>query len=68
MKRVCSLHESSTSHVPFLLFSFPFASFLSLPKAVMVILAFIMMCQLMFEVLNMYEILLLTLSREFIVQ
>ena len=45
---------------------FFFASFLS--KAVIVILPFITMCHLMFEALNMNEILLSTRSREFIVQ
>lgn len=47
-------------------FFFFFASFLS--KAVIVTLPFITMCHLMFEALNMNEILLSTRSREFIVQ
>ena len=42
-----------------------FASFLS--KAVIVTLPFITMCHLMFEALNVNEILLSTRSREFIV-
>ena len=60
---VCSLYESSSSpsqirvtsqvrvRFRFFCFLFPFASFLYLSKAVIVILAFIMMCQLMFEAL-----------------
>ena len=37
-------------------FFFSFVSFLSCSKALIVILAFIMMCQLIFEALNMNEI------------
>ena len=44
---------------------FFFSSFLS--KAVIVTLPFITMCHLMFEALNMNEIILSTRSREFIV-
>ena len=47
-------------------FFFPLASFLSLSKAVIVNFTFITMCQLMFEALNMTEILLSTRSRGFI--
>ena len=46
-------------------FFFFFSSFLS--KAVIVTLPFITMCHLMFEALNMNEIILSTRSREFIV-
>ena len=65
---VCLLYESSSSpsqirvmsqirvRFRFFCFLFPFASFLSLSKAAIVILAFIMMCQLMFEALNRKEI------------
>ena len=65
---VCLLYESSSSpgqirvmsqvrvRFRFFCFLFPFASFLSLSKAAIVILAFIMMCQLMFEALNRNEI------------
>ena len=63
--------ESSSSQVRvrfrFFCFLFPFASFLSLSKVVIAILAFIMIRQLMFEALNMNEMLLSTRSREFIV-
>ena len=68
-----SSHESSSipSQVRvrfrFFCFLFPFASLFSLSKAVIVILPFIMMSQLMFGALNMKEILLSTRSREFIV-
>ena len=63
-RKVYSLHEStesSSSQVPFLLFSFSFC-FVFVLISLIVILAFITMCKRLSEALNMNEILLSTRS------